>query len=801
MRFLLIVGIVLTSVCVQADVLPETMRVYPTPQEISLNGTLSFPSPKCVTLERSSAFDEDAARLLTNTFKFSDTAAFRITWRVDSALPKEGYTLTLHEKGAAFVASTGVGFFYASQTLKQLLATATFQAVTIKDFPTVPFRGTVEGFYGQPWSFEARKSQFRFYGDCKLNTYIYGPKDDPYHGFSNQWREPYPAAEAQKMAALVKVAHENKVNFVWAVHPGRDIQWKDDSDMKACVAKFEKMYALGVRSFAVFFDDIGGEGARADKQVELLNYVNRTFVRTHKDVTPLLLCPTQYNKSWSGGPYLETLGKGLDSDIMVMWTGNSVCCDITKETMTWINAKISRKAYIWWNWPVSDYVRSHLLLGRAYGNDLQNGNLYAGFVSNPMDKPEASKIALFGVANYTWNPSVFASEQTWRDGIKQLFPTCSAEVQTFASHNSDQGPNGHGMRREESIVVEPITSRVISALKSNQVPSSADLQTLHQAFAEMIPSGRTVASAKACQNELFAEEVAAWGEAFTQLGIAGTALCDALDGKKSEADALTTLLACRAEQRSISARHASRPFQTDVVVASRVMTPFVNFCAETLYSKLYQKITGRNVPLNGAPSIYQFITNVDAMKKLQVRRDKTFVQLPQIFEPKTLQSGEWIGILLPEGVTATWVHFSLDNVAVAQQGKIELSKDGKTWFTRSMVAQNGELEIRNINAQEGIMAARYINSSDRPITITLKRFKLDVPAGANANVAATMTDGIFDSGYALAKGETVRIPLAHPIRKENTCVLASGAFAIDYQKDAILIKAESTGVTIYEVIH
>ena len=53
-----------------------------------------------------------------------------------------------------------------------------------------------------------------------MNTYIYGPKDDVFHGFSKRWREPYPADMAKDLKELVKVAKQNKVNFVWAVHPG-----------------------------------------------------------------------------------------------------------------------------------------------------------------------------------------------------------------------------------------------------------------------------------------------------------------------------------------------------------------------------------------------------------------------------------------------------------------------------------------------------------------------------------------------------------------------------------------------------
>lgn len=77
------------------------------------------------------------------------------------------------------------------------------------------------------------------------------------------------------------------------------------------------------------------------------------------------MCPTEYNKSWSDpkGGYLTTLGDKLNPSIQIMWTGDRVISDITQEGIRWINERIKRPAYIWWNFPVSDYVRDHLLLG------------------------------------------------------------------------------------------------------------------------------------------------------------------------------------------------------------------------------------------------------------------------------------------------------------------------------------------------------------------------------------------------------------------------------------------------------
>ncbi len=339
---------------------------------------------------------------------------------------KEGYYLSINNKEIILAGNDERGTYYALQTLKQLLKDNQLPIIEIQDYPAICYRGVVEGFYGTPWSHNARLRQLQFYGENKMNTYIYGPKDDPYHSSPN-WRLPYPEKEAKQLQELVKVAQENEIDFVWAIHPGQDIKWNKE-DRELLLAKFEKMYHLGVRSFAVFFDDISGEGTNPVKQAELLNYIDEHFVKVKPDVTPLIMCPTEYNKSWSDPAkgYLTTLGDKLNPSIQIMWTGDRVISDITQDGIQWINERIKRPAYIWWNFPVSDYVRDHLLMGPVYGNDTQIAHQMSGFVTNPMEHAEASKIAIYSVASYAWNPQKYNSEKTWKDAIMNNSTTSQA---------------------------------------------------------------------------------------------------------------------------------------------------------------------------------------------------------------------------------------------------------------------------------------------------------------------------------------------------------------------------------------
>lgn len=442
---------------------------------------------------------------------------------------EEGYYLSVNEKEIVLAGNDERGTYYALQTFAQLLKDGKLPEVEIKDYPSVRYRGVVEGFYGIPWSHQARLSQLKFYGKNKMNTYIYGPKDDPYHSAPN-WRLPYPDKEAAQLQELVVVANENEVDFVWAIHPGQDIKWNQE-DRDLLLSKFEKMYQLGVRSFAVFFDDISGEGTNPQKQAELLNYIDENFAQTKPDVNQLVMCPTEYNKSWSNpnGNYLTTLGEKLNPSVQIMWTGDRVISDITRDGMAWINERIKRPAYIWWNFPVSDYVRDHLLLGPVYGNDTTIAKEMSGFVTNPMEHAESSKIAIYSVASYAWNPAKYDTWQTWKDAIRTILPSASGELECFAIHNSDLGPNGHGYRREESQDIQPAADRFLKSFKEDGSYDKADFEALRNTFERMKESADILLTNT--ENKPLIAEITPWLRQFKLMAETGEEVLQMVEGR------------------------------------------------------------------------------------------------------------------------------------------------------------------------------------------------------------------------------------------------------------------------------
>ena len=334
------------------------------------------------------------------------------------------YVLEIKGGKIDILAYDELGAFYGIQTLRQIVESPISEggilpALHIEDYPELHYRGVVEGFYGEPWSHETRLSLIDLYGRYKMNYYIYGPKDDPYHSSPN-WRLPYPQDEAAEIKELVAACNKNRVNFVWAIHPGQDIKWNEE-DYKNLVNKFEHMYSLGVRSFAIHFDDISGEGTDPYRQTALLNRLNKEFVKKKRDVASLIVCPTDYTRLWAGNS-LIIYGNELHPSVDVFWTGDAVCSDMTESTMAWIGERIQRPALFWWNFPVTDYARHIVMQGPVYGlATSHNSTTTRGLVSNPMEYGEASKLALYSVADYTWNPAAYNPIDSW-SVVSQLSP-------------------------------------------------------------------------------------------------------------------------------------------------------------------------------------------------------------------------------------------------------------------------------------------------------------------------------------------------------------------------------------------
>lgn len=472
----------------------KQITVSPTPQHLEITGN-GFPITPVVGLVAGENTDEEAIREVEQSLEASDVKRIvrsspgdpvpktPVTIWIGSpsdnpdvmgvlrelgvggpeTLKEEGYVLATSNKSEKKIVLAGkdnAGTYYAAKTFKQFIQERQGRdwvpSVSIHDWPEMPIRGTIEGFYGQPWSHEDRLSQIEFYGQNKMNTYVYAPKDDPYH--LSKWREPYPDDRFNQLEELVQKSKQNHVQFVFALSPGSSVCYSGNEDFGLLMNKMKSMYDIGVRSYAIFYDDISGdlqceadqkrfgdeESPAAAAQAYLLNRFQEEFIETNEDNERLITVPTEYS-GLKDTAYKQLFGERVDPNVIIDWTGPSVVSpEITGEHAQEAADLFNHDLLIWDNYPVNDFETSRLFLGPLENRDsdlTEHGVL--GITANPMIQAEASKIALYTVADYTWNPSDYNSKASWERSLRVFGNDATSALKTFAENSFASNLNGN----------------------------------------------------------------------------------------------------------------------------------------------------------------------------------------------------------------------------------------------------------------------------------------------------------------------------------------------------------------------
>jgi len=356
----------------------------------------------------------------------------------------------------------------------------------------IPLRGVVEGFYGETWTFEQREDLMNFCRVHNLNSYIYAPKDDLYH--RSKWRLPYPSEEMSALKDLVTVSKAHGVRFIFAVSPGLDLNYKTqkgEKDFNLMMQKLESLYEVGVRDFAIFFDDLkdanGVHHEDGKLQAQFLNKIQDTLRKNHKDIGQIFTVPTEYYKLDminNGGkvkPYTKDFAENLDKKIVVLYTGDGVVCEgITQENLAEVEEIFGRRVGIWWNYPVNDYSltdngnrSTKLALGAI--NNLPSENVQAIFF-NPMNQPLLSRIALATGADYANNPTNYDAEKSWNRAIEEQFGDLAPAMKVFADHSQHMENSWAKVGEEDGSNFSALAYFVIHDVRDGRKANFSDLE-------------------------------------------------------------------------------------------------------------------------------------------------------------------------------------------------------------------------------------------------------------------------------------------------------------------------------------
>ncbi|WP_309104229.1 beta-N-acetylglucosaminidase domain-containing protein [Microbacterium sp.] len=462
----------------------------------------------------------------------------------DPTLPSEGYRLEVRQGTATAYASGPRGFRHAWVTLDQLVTIhgGMVPDAVIDDAPVLSRRGIIEGFYGAPWSHEERLAALRLAGRLKLNSYVYAPKDDPFH--RERWREPYPAEELSRLVELATHGAAHGVDVVVALHPAGSMVFSDDAEQERLITKATQLLDAGVPSVALLFDDVPPTPTNdADRQRfgdsgTGLGDAHALTIRRFRDALAerlaggdLLVVPMDYAGTGTS-EYREAFAAGLPDDVLVWWTGHDIVVgEVTRAHIDAAAQVFGDRLLLWDNFPVNDFDRGRAFLGPLLGRTADvAGSALHGAWSNPMVEYAAGGFGIAAFADWAWNPAAYEPQRAARAALRIVAGRQADRLGPLVRTLSSWPPSA------------PMDAELDDAAASALAGVGDRLRSRLTEWAEL---------AEVSLDEQPARSLAPWIRAAIDMATAGLAALDVLDGRRGATVAEAALAAAEAHEAKV----------------------------------------------------------------------------------------------------------------------------------------------------------------------------------------------------------------------------------------------------------
>ena len=417
----------------------------------------------------------------------------------------EAHVIFADEHGISIIGNDSEGLFRGLTTIKfiknQITANSKgYRGFIINDWADMAFRGLIEGYGGNPWAWSEKADLLAFGANFKMNKIVYAPKNDPYH--LKSWKELYPDASQdpenniQNVALAASTARKYKVDLVWTAHcfgyqsnahageNGIRYTAGDEnipgSDINLLIAKFEQVYAAGVRTFGLILDDCyygprtlnspypniynKNEPLTDEVLAETTAIVNimAQWCEDKGDCYDMIFCPSGYTLGWMANltspyytqayPYQELTyyDKHFKDNVQIITTGGGVWSDTdqgladafkkngAKAELGYAEGETIRSPLMWTNYPTVD-CNPTLDFGPMHNfkTNLNPDDMY-GIMSNPFQWAEMNKTVIPSVSQYTWNVKDYDAVAVYEAQMKYVMdtPELADAMLIFTDHNN-----------------------------------------------------------------------------------------------------------------------------------------------------------------------------------------------------------------------------------------------------------------------------------------------------------------------------------------------------------------------------
>ncbi|OFZ19090.1 MAG: hypothetical protein A2X94_10090 [Bdellovibrionales bacterium GWB1_55_8] len=340
--------------------------------------------------------------------------------------------------------------------------------------------GVIEGFYGEPWSWQTRADTARFLAKAGYSFYLYAPKSDPF--FRRRWREPFPRDLFAHLSELREVCKSTGIGFGVGFSPYEIYLSFDDTAKKQLEARIDTFNSLEIDHLAVLFDDMKGAPGLARTQAEIMHWIAK-----RSSAKKIVFCPTYYSLDpvldrifgERPGDYLQELGKSLDPEIGVFWTGEEICSkSYSTEHIRAVREALGRKPVLWDNYPVNDGPKmcKFLHLKPFTGRPKELNSELKEHVVNPMNQSLLSRIPMLTLAELYRSEEPYDPMSAWRRAVHAL---ASADLGALLERDlllfSETGLDGLSEEQKAQLlqeygnIQEPMAHEVVTWLEGRTV--------------------------------------------------------------------------------------------------------------------------------------------------------------------------------------------------------------------------------------------------------------------------------------------------------------------------------------------
>lgn len=261
------------------------------------------------------------------------------------------------------------------------------------------FSGVLEGFYGEPWTWDARRVVMEQAVPAGLSWYAWAPKGDPLH--RDDWRAPFSDEHLAGFADLLSI---EGLHLCIGVAPGPNPGATVEDDVEALVAKLDPVVQLvetvgsHIPMLMIAFDDLGAELLDPARHGAIVAGLHDEF----GDRVVLAAVPVHYAGT-QRTEYLEAFSAALPPDVLVGWTGPMVVNEAIDavDAEAFSDAVDGRPLLLWDNYPVNDaLMHGQLFLHPLRGRDSLLSEFCPGYFANAGVQPHLSLPGLLSAAAF-----------------------------------------------------------------------------------------------------------------------------------------------------------------------------------------------------------------------------------------------------------------------------------------------------------------------------------------------------------------------------------------------------------------